>query len=62
MVQIRTATINDVDQLTGLVEQYRAFYKQEPNPNTKQYLIDRISTGESIVFVAEDPDIFNSVT
>lgn len=56
MVQIRKATINDIDQLTGLVEQYRAFYKQEPNPNTKQYLIDRISTGESVVFVAEDQE------
>ena len=54
MTNIRRATVADIDQLTGLVEQYRAFYKQEPNAKTKQYLTDRIANGESIVFVAED--------
>lgn len=54
MTKIRRATVVDVDQLTDLVEQYRAFYKQEPNAKTKQYLTDRLSNGESIVFVAEE--------
>ena len=54
MANIRRATVADVHQLTDLVEQYRAFYKQEPNAKTKQYLTDRLTNGESIVFVAED--------
>lgn len=54
MTNIRRATVADVEQLTNLVEQYRAFYKQEPNAKTKQYLTDRLTNGESIVFVAED--------
>lgn len=56
MTTIRRATISDVPQLTGLVEQYRSFYKQEPNPGTEKYLLDRLSNDESIVFVAEDSD------
>lgn len=54
MTNFRRATVADVDQLTDLVEQYRAFYKQEPNAKTKQYLTDRLTNGESIVFIAED--------
>lgn len=53
MVNIRPADINDLDQLTGLVEQYRAFYKQEPNAKTKQYLTDRFEKKEIVTFVAE---------
>lgn len=54
MTSIRRATVADIDQLTDLVEQYRAFYKQEPNAKSKQYLTDRLTNGESIVFVAEE--------
>lgn len=54
MTTIRRATLNDVSELTGLVEQYRAFYKQEANPGTEKYLTDRLTNDESIVFVAED--------
>jgi ribosomal protein S18 acetylase RimI-like enzyme len=56
MVLIRRASVSDVEQLTGLVEQYRGFYNHEPNSNTKQFLRDRLSMNESIVFVAEEGD------
>lgn len=52
-VAIRRAIPNDVDQLTELVEQYRDFYKQERDDKTNQYLTDRISKNESVIFVAE---------
>ena len=53
MVQIRRAVEQDLDQLTGLVEQYRAFYQQKPNENTRSYLANRIANNESVVFVAQ---------
>lgn len=56
MVHIRRASLSDVEQLTPLVEQYRAFYNHEPNSTTQQFLRDRISKNESIVFVAEEED------
>lgn len=54
MVHIRRASISDIEQLGALVEQYRGFYNQEPNSNTHQFLRDRLSMNESVVFVAED--------
>lgn len=54
MAHIRRASEIDVEQLTDLVEQYRGFYGQEPNPRTQQFLRDRVTTNESIVFVAEE--------
>jgi ribosomal protein S18 acetylase RimI-like enzyme len=56
MVHIRRASLSDVEQLTPLVEQYRGFYNHEPNSTTQQFLRDRISKNESIVFVAEEED------
>lgn len=54
MTSIRRANLNDIPQLTELVEQYRAFYKQESNAGTEKYLSDRLEKNESIIFVAED--------
>ena len=56
MIHIRRASLSDVEQLTGLVEQYRGFYNQEANSNTQQFLHNRLSMNESIVFVAEEGD------
>ena len=53
MVQIRRASLSDVGHLTGLVEQYRAFYLQDSNALTEKFMSDRISRDESVVFVAE---------
>lgn len=56
MIHIRRASLSDVEQLTGLVEQYRGFYNHEANSNTQQFLHNRLSMNESIVFVAEEGD------
>ena len=56
MAHIRRASLSDLEQLTGLVEQYRGFYNQEANSNTQQFLHNRLSMNESIVFVAEEGD------
>jgi ribosomal protein S18 acetylase RimI-like enzyme len=53
MVQIRRAVTADLPQLVELVEQYRAFYKQDANPATASYLKARLENNESIVFVAD---------
>lgn len=53
MVEIRRANAADIKELTGLVEQYRAFYKQEPNSNTESYLSERMTKNEMVTFVAQ---------
>ena len=50
---IRQATINDLDQLSILFAQYRVFYEQPFEPGeAKQFLKERLSKEESIVFIA----------
>lgn len=44
----------DLDDLLPLVEGYRAFYKQETNPKTADYLAKRITNDELIGFIARD--------
>ncbi len=49
----RKATIEDLDPLSILFDQYRIFYKQETDlPAAKQFLSDRITNHESVIFVA----------
>ena len=50
---IRPITSLDIDDLLPLVEAYRAFYKQAPNPKTRQYLVDRIESGEAVAYLAK---------
>jgi GNAT superfamily N-acetyltransferase len=50
---IRPVTSLDIDDLLPLVEAYRAFYKQPANPATRQYVVDRIESGEAIAFMAK---------
>ena len=50
---VRLATMDDLDPLAGLVEQYRQFYKQALSDGTRPYLKDRISRNESVILVAE---------
>ena len=49
---IQPVTALDYDDLTGLVEKYRAFYKQQPNAGTKDYLAERFDKKEAIGFIA----------
>ena len=53
MVDIRTASLEDVVALTPMVEKYRSFYLQEPSGHTQLFLSERLARGEAVVFVAE---------
>ena len=49
----RQATLTDLEQLSILFAQYRVFYKQPFEPGeAKQFLEEKFSTEESIIFIA----------
>ena len=52
MSEISRAALSDISQLHGLVEKYRAFYKQPENEKTLSYLEERIKNEEAIAFIA----------
>lgn len=49
---ILPVTALDYDDLVPLVESYREFYKQSPNPGTLTYIADRFDRGEAVGFIA----------
>jgi ribosomal protein S18 acetylase RimI-like enzyme len=52
---IRKATLQDLDQLTNLFDQYVVFYKNPSNiEKHKSYLKDRIENNEATIFLAFD--------
>ncbi|CAN1507998.1 RimI Acetyltransferases [Flavobacteriaceae bacterium] len=52
---IRRATIQDLDQLTKLFDQYVVFYKKPSNfEKHKEYLKERLENNEAIIFLAFD--------
>ncbi|MFV5686750.1 GNAT family N-acetyltransferase [Flavobacterium sp. GB2R13] len=54
---IRKATLQDLDQLTPLFDQYLVFYKKPSDPEKhKTYLKERLENNEAIVFLAFDED------
>jgi ribosomal protein S18 acetylase RimI-like enzyme len=52
MSDISRATLSDLAELHGLVEKYRAFYKQAENDKTHSYLEQRLNNDEAVVFIA----------
>ena len=56
-MNIRQATISDLDQLSILFAQYRVFYKQPFEPGeAKQFLAERFKVEESIIeFTNKEP-------
>jgi ribosomal protein S18 acetylase RimI-like enzyme len=55
---IRKATLQDLDQLTTLFDQYLVFYKKPSNiEKHKLYLKERIENNEAIIFMAFDDEI-----
>ncbi len=51
-MNIRQATISDLDQLFILFAQYRVFYEQPFEPDeAKQFLAERLNGEESIIFI-----------
>lgn len=52
-MQIKQATIEDIDELTKLFAEYRVFYKQEYEPEkSKEFLTKRFKNSDSVIFVA----------
>lgn len=63
MTSIRTATIEDVDQLSHLMDLYRIFYRQPSDiEQAKIFLSERITLSESVIFVAEREGIMVGFT
>ncbi|MCL4155351.1 UNVERIFIED_CONTAM: hypothetical protein GTU68_003696 [Idotea baltica] len=55
MIELRQASIDDLDNLVESFEAYRVWYRKEPNPTAaKQFLRDRINKQESVIFIAEE--------
>lgn len=54
-LEVIQATIQNLDELAVLFNQYRIFYKQESNiEGAKQFLFERLSYMESTIFLALD--------
>jgi ribosomal protein S18 acetylase RimI-like enzyme len=52
-VNIRKATINELDSLTELFNSYRVFYQQESDiPGAKSFIKERLLNEDSVVFIA----------
>ncbi len=53
-MKIRTAFIEDLDQLVTLFEEYRAFYHKPAQPEVaREFLRNRMNNEESVIYVAE---------
>lgn len=52
MISISRATKVELPELTELVHQYRAFYKQERSEEVSEFLEQRITNDEAIIFLA----------
>ncbi|MEP7373054.1 MAG: GNAT family N-acetyltransferase [Chitinophagaceae bacterium] len=60
---IRQATIDDLDQLAILFAKYREFYEQPYEPDASgNFLEERISKEESVIFIALDKDAYAGFT
>lgn len=56
-MNIRTATMGDIDELVKLFDAYRVFYKQESDlKGAAQFLTDRLTFKDSEIFVASQDD------
>ena len=53
-MEIVRAGLNHLDQLSGLFDGYRVFYKQAPDiQKARAFLKERLENDESVIFVAE---------
>ena len=54
--RVRRATSDDLDQLVPLFDGYRQFYGKTSDLSiARQFMADRMSHGESVMLIAEDP-------
>ena len=56
-MNIRLATLADLEQLAPLFDGYRQFYRQPPNrEGARQFLSQRFAQGDSVILLALDAD------
>ncbi|MBS0581634.1 MAG: GNAT family N-acetyltransferase [Proteobacteria bacterium] len=56
-IQVRQATIDDIDAVAPLFDAYRQFYRQPSDPErSRQFLRERQAHCESTIFLAVDAD------
>src|SRR5579875_2457797 len=52
-VNVRRATVDDIEQIVPLFDAYRQFYKHESDPATaREFLTKRLMRNESVIFLA----------
>lgn len=51
---ITISQVTDANEIELLFEAYRAFYNQVPSEAARQFLHERIASGESTAFVMKD--------
>ncbi|MCV2401989.1 GNAT family N-acetyltransferase [Marinomonas sp. C2222] len=57
MITIREASIEDLNAVVAIFEQYRSFYQQESNLiGATDFIRSHIEKGESTIFIAESSD------
>lgn len=62
-MEVRHATLNDIDSLAELFDQYRVFYEKPSDlVSAKKFLHDRIAADESVVFVAKEGNVMTGFT
>jgi len=50
---VKQATMENIEEIVEIFNEYRIFYKQEPNMNeAKKFLFDRFEHLESVIFIA----------
>lgn len=53
-INIKEATIKEIDVMAKLFDDYRIFYKKESDiVGAKQFIAERITNKESVIFIAE---------
>ncbi len=58
MLEIKRATSDDLDQLTGCFNLYRGFYKQVSNElKCREFLSDRLVRNESVIFIVNSDEV-----
>jgi ribosomal protein S18 acetylase RimI-like enzyme len=55
LVRVRRAGPEDLDALASLFEAYRRFYEQPDDlPKSRAFVAERLTRGDSVIFVAEE--------
>lgn len=56
-IEVLQATIQDLDDISLIFDQYRIYYKQESDLNAaKQFLHEKFEHQESVIFIARDQE------